>query len=78
MLYGILQPINGRYCLIMISHDANTTFFLTKEEAQERYNICKQCDSFIPLTSQCKECGCLMKIKAKIRNSDCPLSKWKN
>lgn len=51
--------------------------FLTKEEAQKRYDICKSCDEFVPLTTQCKQCGCIMKIKAKIKASKCPLSKWK-
>lgn len=51
--------------------------FLPKEEAQKRYDICKQCDSFIPLTTQCKECGCVMKVKAKLRHTMCPLDKWK-
>ena len=61
----------------MTLNDSNTTFFLTKEEAQKRYDICKECDRFIPLTAQCKECGCIMKLKVKMRNSKCPLDKWK-
>ena len=47
-----------------------------KPEAQARYDICKKCDRFIPITAQCKECGCFMKLKVKIKPMSCPLDKW--
>jgi hypothetical protein len=50
--------------------------FVKKEVAQERYNVCKECDKFIKLTAQCKECGCFMKAKVKLKESHCPLAKW--
>lgn len=46
------------------------------EIAEERLNICKECPEFIKLTSQCKECGCIMNLKTKLPNASCPLNKW--
>ncbi len=44
--------------------------------AKERYAICKECPSFVPLTTQCRECGCIMKAKVKLPHASCPLDKW--
>lgn len=44
--------------------------------AEERLDICKQCDKYISLTHQCKECGCIMNTKTKLPNASCPLGKW--
>lgn len=44
--------------------------------ADERFNICKQCPNFIKSTTQCKECGCIMKQKVKLPNAACPIGKW--
>ncbi len=46
------------------------------EIAKERYAICKSCPQFIPVTTQCKECGCIMKAKVKLPHASCPLDKW--
>ena len=44
--------------------------------AIERLNICFDCPEFIKLTSQCKQCGCLMKLKTKLKHAKCPINKW--
>jgi hypothetical protein len=44
--------------------------------AKERLDICKQCDRYVALTHQCKECGCIMNAKTKLPNATCPLGKW--
>lgn len=44
--------------------------------AKERYNICLSCPELIKLTSQCKQCGCIMNQKVKLPNASCPLGKW--
>jgi hypothetical protein len=52
---------------------------LQKVEGQmleERLAICKECPSYIGATHQCKECGCIMNLKAKLPNAECPLGKW--
>jgi hypothetical protein len=48
----------------------------TEEEFQERIDKCKACDKFIKSTEQCFECKCVMTIKAKVKDSTCPLNKW--
>jgi bacterioferritin-associated ferredoxin len=48
----------------------------SEELAQQRYSICKECPEFIGLTTQCKQCGCLMKSKVKLKPATCPLDKW--
>jgi hypothetical protein len=50
-------------------------FLANQELQQQRYEICKTCDSFTSLKT-CKECGCIMPLKIKITNSECPLKKW--
>lgn len=44
--------------------------------AEKRLAICEECPRFIKATTQCKECGCIMKLKTKLPNASCPLGKW--
>jgi hypothetical protein len=44
--------------------------------AEERLSICKACPEYISATHQCKECGCIMNLKTKLPNAECPLGKW--
>lgn len=44
--------------------------------AVKRWNICIACDRLFTPTKTCKECGCFMKIKVRLKGSSCPLSKW--
>ena len=46
------------------------------EVAEERMAICRACPELIQLTSQCKECKCIMTAKTKLPNASCPLGKW--
>ena len=48
---------------------------LPKEQAQERYDICKECPFLLP-TKQCSKCGCFMKAKVKLPHAECPEHKW--
>jgi hypothetical protein len=41
-----------------------------------RLTICRSCDRFFPLTSQCRECGCMMNYKTQLTAAECPLKKW--
>jgi hypothetical protein len=52
------------------------TEWADEEVAKERFSICKGCPELIKLTSQCKKCGCLMKVKTKLEKAVCPLGKW--
>ena len=44
--------------------------------AETRFYICEECPELIKLTSQCKKCGCFMKLKVKLEQAVCPLGKW--
>lgn len=44
--------------------------------AEARYAICLECPELIGLTKQCKQCGCVMPMKTKVRVATCPLGKW--
>lgn len=44
--------------------------------AAQRIAICQTCPSLLKITTQCKECGCFMKLKTKLQNATCPLAKW--
>jgi hypothetical protein len=48
------------------------------DDAEEsmRYSMCNDCPEFIKSTSQCKQCGCFMKLKVKLKHAVCPLGKW--
>jgi hypothetical protein len=49
---------------------------VTEKTKLERLEICKGCEFFIGLTSQCTKCGCFMTAKAALPNAECPLHKW--
>lgn len=44
--------------------------------AEGRMAICKICPKYVSLTHQCTECGCVMNLKTKLPNAECPLGKW--
>jgi hypothetical protein len=44
--------------------------------ANDRMDICLACPELIGLTKQCKQCGCLMVGKVKLRDAVCPIGKW--
>jgi hypothetical protein len=48
------------------------------DDAEEsmRYSMCSDCPEFIKLTTQCKQCGCIMKMKVKLKAAVCPIGKW--
>jgi hypothetical protein len=48
----------------------------TDEEAADRLSICEKCPELIKATSQCKQCGCFMKLKVKLKEAVCPIGKW--
>jgi Family of unknown function (DUF6171) len=52
------------------------TVLVNEKMKNDRMNICNSCDRFIKSTTQCKECGCIMKMKTSIPHASCPLGKW--
>lgn len=42
----------------------------------KRMEICRACPEFLKLTNRCNKCGCVMPLKTKIRQAECPIGKW--
>ena len=42
----------------------------------ERWSECEKCEFLIKPTSQCKKCGCFLKLKTRISSQSCPIGKW--
>ena len=55
--------------------DPNTEW-AKKETSDLRFNICLECPELIKLSKQCKQCGCFMPLKVKMKLSECPIKKW--
>jgi hypothetical protein len=49
---------------------------VSDEIQKERFDICKGCPELIKATSQCKKCGCFMKLKTTLKQAACPIGKW--
>jgi hypothetical protein len=42
----------------------------------QRIDACKSCPSLIKLVSVCRECGCVVPMKAAVPGASCPSDKW--
>lgn len=51
-------------------------FFVTDEVYQDRISICKSCVYYFKPTGTCKDCGCFMKLKARLAPMSCGQKKW--
>jgi len=54
----------------------NKNNYIDEQIAKNRMQICDICPSLIPIIKQCKECGCIMPLKTKLLQAECPLKKW--
>lgn len=43
---------------------------------KERMVICRACPLFIEKTGQCSKCLCIMELKTKLAEAECPVGKW--
>ena len=57
-------------------HLLNPDSHIDENEANRRFEICKLCPRLIQATKQCKECGCFMNMKVKLKTAVCPIGKW--
>lgn len=57
-------------------HILSSELRVTEAISSSRLSVCMSCPEIIPITKQCKKCGCLMSLKTKISNSVCPIGKW--
>ena len=62
-----LRAIPGRIKSVLL-HDSAII--------EARLAECYDCEHFIKATSQCKKCGCFMKVKTRIATARCPIGKW--
>jgi len=51
-------------------------FFVPNEVYEDRIAICKSCVYYFKPTGTCKDCGCFMKIKARLAPMECSQKKW--
>ena len=49
---------------------------IVSDDPQARWETCQACEHFYKPTGTCKECGCFMKLKTKLRAASCPVGKW--
>lgn len=50
---------------------------MKKKSHKERMEICKKCPKYRKLIKTCKECGCFMPLKTRIRWAECPDGLWR-
>ena len=62
--------------LLFVIDMINYGLFVTQEEYQNRYTICKSCEQFNSTLKLCTECSCFMPMKCKLSEADCPNQKW--
>ena len=46
------------------------------ETESTRMTLCMNCPELIKATKQCKQCGCFMSLKVRLKNASCPLGHW--
>ena len=51
-------------------------FFVPDNVYKDRIEICKGCVYYFNPTGTCKDCGCFMKIKARLAPMACSQKKW--
>jgi hypothetical protein len=49
---------------------------VTKDEYNNRMNICRSCDKFNKTLNMCKVCNCIMTFKCGLSRTKCPIDKW--
>lgn len=53
-----------------------SSIIATADVAQSRMDTCRGCDRYMSSFMRCKECGCIMPLKVRMKDSECPLQKW--
>ena len=51
---------------------------VSPEEYKERLEICSGCEYKEEIRlPKCGKCGCYLAIKARMKNTNCPINKWR-
>ena len=56
-------------------HLLNPKNYGERELAAQRLAVCLECPR-LTKTKNCRECGCFMVAKTKLKDATCPLGKW--
>lgn len=67
---------SDKFELSLESTSLGHSFTTTKEQRNQRIDICKSCEHLFKLTSSCKKCGCFMTAKTWLASAKCPINKW--
>jgi hypothetical protein len=62
--------------LLQAAKDIFTWNFASRGVAKQRMDTCNQCPAKHPTRNQCTACGCVLYIKTKLKNSECPMDNW--
>lgn len=73
---GVPVSIDTAKGLTKASRDLFLRRFVPDEVEKARMETCRACPSWSKQSNKCTECGCQMKVKAKLTSSECPLKKW--
>ena len=60
------NPLTGKQLLV------------EKEVERSRLKECASCSAYLGITNQCRDCGCIVILKAKLNGAKCPRGKWKS
>lgn len=52
------------------------TEYAEESVSSNRMDICNSCPELFKPTTQCKQCGCFMNLKTKLKLATCPMGKW--
>lgn len=65
-----------RFSRALVAHAADGLQVATDADQEKRRAICRACPVFNAKNSECRVCGCNLKIKTRWRSSRCPDSRW--
>jgi len=71
---GIPVTTDTAKSLSQAAMDILTNSKATLKERERRYNICRKCPD--RKNDRCGLCGCFIKSKTILANSECPVGKW--
>jgi hypothetical protein len=74
MIDWVAEKLSWKLSQIKSVGVAVVSGFVSDEIAEQRYNVCLECEKFD--NGKCKECGCFMKAKVLFKRVECPKHYW--
>jgi hypothetical protein len=75
----VLQQLQGLSNTIVDSvgdMSKGKNIFCPSNIVNERLSTCNTCPDFVRSTTQCRQCGCFMSAKTRLKKASCPIGKW--